>query len=144
MLFRSRATFTAVNNNGGRYKYLSEIGLEFTSSGELKLDETKFNDALTQHPADVQLLIQGAGATAGVFDNIKTRLDGLDGTAGLVKSSRTAIETTLKGYRDRIEAQQLRLSVRRLELQKQFSAADQAISRLNAASSKLSAIGRNF
>lgn len=140
-----RATVIGINNNSGQYKYLSEIGLEFTSTGELKLDEAKFNDAINEHPSDVQALFQGSGGGSGIFDLLKARMDGLDGNAGLIKSSRTSLEATLQTYRDRIEAQELRLSVRRRELEKTYLAADQAISRLNAMTNQLAQIGsRNF
>jgi flagellar hook-associated protein 2 len=136
-----RSTVIGINNNSGQYQYLSEIGLEFTSTGELKLDEAKFNDAVNEHPSDVQALFQGTGGGDGVFDLFKARMDGLDGNAGLIKSSRTSIETTLSTYRDRIEAQELRLAVRRKELEKTYLAADQAISRLNAMTNQLAQIG---
>lgn len=137
-----RATVIGINNNSGQYKYLSAVGLEFTSTGELKLDEAKFNEAINEHRSDVQALFQGSGAD-GVFDLLKARMDGLDGNAGLIKSSRTQLEATLQTYKDRIEAQQLRLSIRRKELEKTYLAADQAISRLNAMTNSLAQIGRN-
>jgi flagellar hook-associated protein 2 len=136
-----RTTIIDINNNSGQYQYLSEIGLEFTQTGELKLDEAKFNDAINENPSDVQALFQGTGGGDGVFDLLKARMDGLDGSAGLIKSSRTSIEATLQTYKDRIEAQELRLSVRRKELEKTFLAADQAISRLNAMTNQLAQIG---
>jgi len=137
-----RSTFLGANANGGKYKYLSEVGLEFTSTGEMKFNESAFNTAIEGSPDDVQSLFQGVGSIAGVFDNMKTRLDSLDGTAGLIKTTRTSIDQTLKTYRDRIESQQLRLNVRKLELQKMYAAADQAISRLNSMQNQLSGIGR--
>jgi flagellar hook-associated protein 2 len=135
-----RSVVLGSNTNGGRYSYLAEVGLEFTTTGELKLNETKYNDAINAYPGDVEQLFQGLGAVDGVFDVMKTRLDALDGTAGLIKTTRTSIEETLKGYRDRIASQQMRLEVRRQELTRMYAAADQAMSKLNSMSSQLSSL----
>jgi flagellar hook-associated protein 2 len=135
-----RSVVLGSNANGGRYSYLSEVGLEFTTTGELKLNESKYNDAINTYPGDVEKLFQGFGAMDGAFDVMKIRLDALDGTAGLIKTTRTSIEETLKGYRDRITSQQMRLEVRRQELTRMYAAADQAMSKLNSMSGQLSSI----
>jgi len=72
---------------------------------------------------------------------MKDRLQDLDGTTGMIKNSRNTITASLRGIADRIAATQLRLDVRKLELQKQFAAADQAISKLNSLSGQLSQLG---
>jgi len=137
-----RSVILGSNANGGRFKYLSEIGVELTSTGELKFDETKFNTAIESYPGDVEKLFQGTATVPGVFDDLKTRLDALDGTAGLIKLTRTTLDNTLKSYRDRIESQQMRLAVRKEELQKMYAAADEAMSKLNAMSSQIAGLGR--
>jgi flagellar capping protein FliD len=115
--------------------------VELTTTGELKLDETKFTAAMDAYPADVEKLFQGTNS-AGVFDDMKTQLDGLDGTAGLIKTTRSAIDNTLKSFRSRIESQQLRLDIRRQELTRMYAAADEAMSKLNAMSSQIAGLGR--
>jgi flagellar hook-associated protein 2 len=136
-----RKTLLDSNVNNGRFHYLAELGIEFTSTGELKFVESKFNDAVDSSLGDVQKLFQGTG---GVFDLLKTRLEKLDPTAGLIKTSRDSIQTTLKNYRDRIDAQQLRLDLRRQELVKMYAAADEAISQLNQMSSSLQSINTRY
>ncbi len=136
-----RSVLLGSNSNGGRYNYLAEVGLELTSSGELKFDETKFDSAMASYPGDVAKLFQGT-ASDGVFNTMKTVLDGLDGTAGLIKSSRTALDNTLKTFQSRIESQQLRLDVRRQELEKMYAAADEAMSRLSAMASQIAGLGQ--
>jgi len=130
------------NANGGRYKYLSEIGLELTSTGELKLDESKFDAAIKSYSADVQKLFQGAGSADGAFDNLIKTLENLDGDTGLIKTARNSIATTLSGYANRIEHQQAMLEIRRQALQKMYAAADQAISQLNQMTSALSNLNK--
>jgi flagellar hook-associated protein 2 len=136
-LYDIKTVLLTRNENGGRYHYLAEIGLELTSTGDLKLDETKLNAAMGSYTGDLQKLFQGSGAVNGALDNLKDALANLDGTAGLIKTSRSNIDTSLKALRTRIEAQQLRLDIRRQELTKQYTAADQAMSRLSAATSSL-------
>ena len=136
-----RSVLLGSNANGGRYHYLSEIGLEVTATGDLKLNESKYNDAIDSYSSDVQKLFQGTSSVGGVFDDLKTRLDNLDGTAGLIKTTRNSLDQTLKSYRDRIASQQMRLAVRRQELQKMYAAADEAISKLNSMSGQLSSLG---
>ncbi len=89
---------------------------------------------------DLQKLFQGDGSVDGVFDDLKSALESIDGTAGLIKTTRTSLDTSIKNVRDQILAQQLRLELRRQELQRMFSAADLAMSRLTNQSSALSSI----
>ena len=137
-----RQVLLGANSNGGRYQYLAEIGLEFQSDGTLKLDESKFDDALNSNPDDVQKLFQGDTGSGGVFGTLTLTLSNLDGTAGLIKTSRDNIQTTLDRYRDRIERQQNLLEIRRQQLAKQYAAADEAMSRLSQMTSSLSNLQR--
>ncbi len=129
------------NSNGGRYHYMSEIGLEFMSTGDLKLDETKLNTAIDSYAADLQKLFQGATGADGALDDLDQALDNLDGTAGLIRTTRDSIDTTIKSFRNRIDAQQLRLEIRRQELIRQYTAADQAMAQLKQMTSSLQNLG---
>ena len=130
------------NSNGGRYHYMAEIGVEVTQTGDLKLDETKLNTAINSYSTDLQKLFQGTSSD-GVLDSLKSTLANLDGTAGLIKNTRSSLDTSLKSIRGRIDSQQLRLSVRREELVKMYSAADQAMSQLKAMGASLQSLGTN-
>jgi len=118
------------NSNGGRYHYMSEVGLEFTSTGDLSLDETKLTTALNSYPDDLQKLLQGTTGVNGVFSTMSSTLSKLDATAGIIKTTRDSIATSLTNYTNRIDEQQLRLEIRRQALIQQYTAADQAISQL--------------
>jgi len=136
-----KSSLLAANSNSGQYKYLAEIGLEFGQNGELKFVESTFDSAVTSSLADVKKLFQGTvGTVDGVFDLMLDNLHDLDSTSGAIKTNRTNIETALKKFRDRIGAQELRLDVRRAELVKMYTAADQAIAQLNQVNSQLNAI----
>ena len=136
-----RDVVIGANNNGGRYKYLSEIGIAVDQTGNLKFDERAYSEAISENPEEVQKLLQGDGAIKGVFATMKDKLQNLDGSLGLIKTTRDSITTSLTTVADRITAAQLRLDMRRRTLEKQFAAADDAISKLNAMTGQLSQLG---
>ena len=129
------------NSNGGRYHYMSEVGLEFTSTGDLSLDETKLTTALNSYPDDLQKLLQGTTGVNGVFSKMSSTLSKLDATAGIIKTTRDSIATSLTNYTNRIDEQQLRLEIRRQALIQQYTAADQAISQLKQMGGSLTNLG---
>lgn len=134
-----RSTLLGSNSNGGRYQYLSEIGIEATTTGDLKFNESDFNSAVTDYAGDVKKLFQGS-TSDGLFETLETRMENLDSTAGLIKVTRDSIDLSLKRQRDRIDSQQDRLDLRKLELQRLYQAADQTMSRLSNVGSSLSSI----
>jgi flagellar hook-associated protein 2 len=139
-----KTVLLTANSNGGRYHYLSEIGLELTSSGELKLDETKLDAAIGSYSGDVQKLFQGATGSDGVFNTLIGTLKNLDGNTGLIKTTRDTIKSTLTKYDDRIEQQQRLLDIRRQALMKMYAAADEAIARLNQMNASISNLQRSL
>jgi len=136
-----RDVLLSPNSNGGRYKYLSDIGIAVDQTGNLKFDEKAYNDAISENPEEVQKLLQGDGAIKGVFGTMKDKLQNLDGSSGLIKTTRDSITSSLSTVASRITAAQLRLDMRRKTLQQQFAAADEAISKLNAMTGQLSQLG---
>ncbi|HYR85259.1 MAG TPA: flagellar filament capping protein FliD [Terriglobia bacterium] len=134
---QTKNALLARNDNGGRYHYLAEIGLEVTATGDLKLDESKLNTAIDSNPADLQALFQGTVSVGGALDSVKDALASVDGTAGLIKSSRKIIDTTLKGLQNRIDDQKSRLTQKRQSLLKLYAATDAAMSSLSSATTTL-------
>jgi len=136
-------TLLGANSNSGAYKYLSQIGLEFTTSGSLSFVETSFDSAMATNPQDVQNLMQGlsggSGAT-GVFNKMTNLLHNDDATSGLIKQSEDGLTTTIKNYQDQLTQDQQRLNARRTQLTQMYAAADQAMTQLNQETSSLSSI----
>ena len=129
-----RTVLLTPNSNGGVYKYLAEAGISLTSTGTLQFDESKFEQAISSNPADLQKLLVGDGTNQGVFQSLQNALTNLDGSAGMIKTTRNGIATLLQGYTNRITDMQARLDQERQTLIKVYTAADQAISQLNAQS----------
>jgi len=136
-------TLLGANSNSGSFKYLSQVGLEFTTSGTLSFSETAFDSAMATNPQDVQNLFQGltggSGAT-GVFNTMTNLLHNDDATSGLIKQSEDSLTTTIKNYQDQLSQDQMRLDARRTQLTQMYAAADQAMTQLNQETSSLSSI----
>jgi flagellar hook-associated protein 2 len=139
-----RSTLLGASPNGGDFTRLAEVGIEFAANGDLKFVESTFNSAMDTRLADLQELFQGVQGVGGVFRDLKTRLQTLDSTAGVIKTARNNLQTVLTKDRDRIEAQELRLALRRQELVKLYAAADEAIAQMNSATNAINSISRGL
>lgn len=117
---------------------LTEIGLEFTLAGTIKLDATKFSDAFTADPTGLQTLLSGA---TGAFAAVGTVLDTYTRTDGLIDAGRERLTTQIRSLDNQLFQAQSRLAVQRQTLQKEYLAAEIAMSRLNSQSSALSGLG---
>jgi flagellar hook-associated protein 2 len=122
------------NSNSGVYKYLAEVGISLTSSGTLQFDESTFDQAVSTNPADLQKLLAGDGTNQGVFQALEGALTNLDGSTGMIKTTRDGIANMLNSYSSKITDMQARLDQERQTLMQVYTAADQAISALNAQS----------
>jgi flagellar hook-associated protein 2 len=122
------------NSNSGVYKYLAEVGISLTSSGTLQFDESTFDQAISTNPADLQKLVAGDGTNQGVFQALQSALTNLDGSTGMIKTTRDGIAHMLSNYSSKITDMQARLDQERQTLIQVYTAADQAISALNAQS----------
>jgi flagellar hook-associated protein 2 len=128
-------------NNGGQHQYLSELGLQFNSDGTLSFNSGTFQAALAANPQDVQTLFLGTNGSNGLFQNFLKALQSDDNTSGLINSTLTADKASDQNYSDEIATQQVRLNMRKDQLTKMYSAADQAMISLRASSQSLSQIG---
>jgi flagellar hook-associated protein 2 len=135
-----RSGIMAGNTNGGKYQYLAEVGLQFTQTGTLSLDQTSLNAAVNS-PQDLQKLFQGASGSNGAFNGLLANLTNDDATAGMIWSTQSSDQTTIKQFTDQIASQQLRLDNRKAQLTKLYAAADQAMTSMRAASQSLSQLG---
>ncbi|HYR42278.1 MAG TPA: flagellar filament capping protein FliD [Terriglobia bacterium] len=129
------------SDNSGQYHYLADIGLQFTRTGTLTFDNSALQTALTSNAGDVQKLFSGSTGNNGLFNNVLAGLQTNDATAGLISTTTTSDKAALKSLSDGIAAQQLRLDMRRNQLTKMYTAADQAMIKLRAASQALSQFG---
>lgn len=143
----------------GYSSYATNVGIELTREGTLKLDETKLTAALAASPnlvydlfskeegsagvGSAKRVVVGAGATAG--DGIAVRISGYvqsliktggdylaAGQDGSLLGAIKGMEKTIDGFDDRIEAYERRLELRERSLRAQFTAMERSVSMLRS------------
>jgi flagellar hook-associated protein 2 len=120
---------------------LAEAGIELTSTGQLKLNESVFDQAIATNAADVTTLFTSA---TGAFTGIESTLDLYAQVDGLIPESKKRLESQIALMDSQIEAMQLRLSIEREGLQKQFAEADAIMSRLKSQAASLTNFSTSF
>lgn len=132
-----RNAITAAHGSGS-VDHLSQIGLEFTLTGTLKLTSSKLDEALAADPDAVIGLVTGA---TGAFGAIATSLDVFTNTGGLLGSGADRINAQIKSLDSQLAKAQDRLDAYRLSMQQEFTAADMAMTRLKSQSGALGNVG---
>jgi flagellar hook-associated protein 2 len=130
--------------DGGDLTRLAEIGVGFDMTGKMILDETLFADRLADSPADVQLLLSGTDGAGGAFGAMTTLIEEYTVSDGLVAETRQRIDEQVRALSRRIDTASAQLELRRLSLQREYIAADLAMTRLKAQSSSLQSVGSSY
>ncbi|MEZ5290605.1 MAG: flagellar filament capping protein FliD [Vicinamibacterales bacterium] len=136
-----RAAFVSDYATGGALTTLSQAGIEFTRTGTLQLNETTFAAATASGTADLEKLFVGAGGVTGVFAGVQPLIDTYTDSDGLLPGAKKQLTDQASRLSDSIASMQERLAIRRAALQKEFIAADQAMSLLKAQSGSLANFG---
>ncbi len=136
------AVSASSTTNGGALSDLTQIGLGRDSSDKLTLDSTALNDKLANAFSDVQALLSGqstsqTGLANSIYDSY-TRLS--DKITGVVQTSINGYQNSIKTLGRSIDQQVALLSTLRDSLNRQFAAADAAISQLNGQGTTLTNI----
>lgn len=139
-----RMTLVGQFSTGGAFTSLSQIGLEFTRTGQLELNETTLTSAIANGTADLEKLFAGVSGTAGAFATLDTQLDRYTQSDGLLPGARKQMTDQASRLSDSIATMQDRLAIRRASLQREFIAADRAMSQLQSQSGSLAKIGSGF
>jgi len=126
---------------GGALTALSQAGIQLTRTGTLELDETQLGEAIAAGTATLATLFTGDDVTPGVFAGLDDLLAGYTQADGLLPGARKQLTEQASRFSDQIAAMQERLALRRAALQREFIAADQAMSMLKSQSSSLAQFG---
>lgn len=129
-----RKTLIAAHGSGA-VTHLSEVGISFERDGIIKVDRSQLSEALTNSPSDVASLF--TDATTGAFTAVDDLVDQYTDADGFLPGARTRISDELSRVAKRIDDMNARLAVRRQALQKQFTAADMAMTQLKSQSASL-------
>jgi flagellar capping protein FliD len=120
---------------------LAEVGVGFTSTGAIQLNQARFDEAIATHGEDVRNLFAGPG---GVFPAVETLLEEYSTSAGLLSGVKDRLNRQISTMDDQIASMQSRLALQRASLQREFTEADAAMSRLKNQSGSLANIGQKF
>ena len=128
--------------NGGALSNLTQIGLGRDSNDNLTLDNTVLNDKLANSFSNVQALLSGKSASQtglanSIYDSY-TRLG--DKITGVVQTAINGYQDSVKNLGRSIDRQLAMLTTLRNSLNRQFAAADAAISQLNGQGTTLTNI----
>lgn len=128
-----RTLFTALETQQatGTYRVASQVGITVTREGRVALDETKLREALVADPAAVNAVVSGLAAAVSQVGLAA----GLPG--GVVKTGQQSADARSKDLQARIEAWDSKLAAVQKRYQRQFTALDTAMARLNSQSSWL-------
>ena len=129
---------------GGTRTRLAELGIGFDMTGKMVLDEAIFEDAVDDSPADVQLLLSGTDGTGGAFGAMRALVEEYTETGGLIGSTRSRIDEQVRGLNRRMDTVSAQLELRRAALQREYMAADLAMTRLKSQSASLSSVGSGY
>lgn len=136
-----RGALTSGYDNPGPLRHLAEIGIELQQNGQLEIDTARFDAAIADGFDDVASLLAGSGGAPGAFAAMGTLLERYTESGGLLSEAKDRVNDRVGRLDNQVAAMQDRLAIRRLALQKEFIAADQAMSMLRSQSSSLSAFG---
>jgi len=126
----------------GTFHRLSEIGIEFSRTGEMTLNKSALTSALQSDAPGVYGVL--GDSQTGVLTSMNQTITEYTRSGGLVPGARTRLTDELSRLGRRIDEMQARLAVRRAALQREFMAADEAMSRLNSQSNSLASFSQNL
>lgn len=129
---------------GGSMKKLAEIGIGFDRTGKMVLDSEVFDNAVATSATDVQTLVSGATGDGGAFGAFATLIEEYTDAGGLVSTLRQRIDDQISGMDRRLDSMEAQLAVRKAALQREYIAADLAMTRLKSQSASLSSVGGGY
>ncbi|MFN0084357.1 MAG: flagellar filament capping protein FliD [Blastocatellia bacterium] len=129
-------------NNGGTFNNLTEIGINRDDAGRLTLDTAALNEKLSSSFSNVRALFSGkAEGQTGLANRIHETAAALsDSVTGSVRAAIDGYQSSIKRIEQNISSQLERLNLLRETLNRQFAAADAAISQLNGQGTSLTTV----
>jgi len=127
------------------FSRLSDIGIDINKDGTLLMkSSTKFNDALSKNPSELQKFFGNSSDTDGTLNGIGTRVKNLtkqilDTTSGAIVNSTNGLNSTIKRNKDKIDDINEHATKVETRLRAQYTALDTSMSKLSGLSSYVSA-----
>jgi flagellar hook-associated protein 2 len=129
---------------GGQYgtadiSYLSQMGVEFTRSGTLQFNTTRFKAAIADGTAPLDRLLNGTGNDDGAFGAVKTLMTQYTQSSGMIDQAEERLNKTISLLDRQMADMQRRLDVQRAAMAREYAAADLAMTQLKNQSGALAA-----
>jgi flagellar hook-associated protein 2 len=131
-------------NTGSSLSTLSEAGIEFERTGRMKFNAAKFKDAVSGGFTEITKLFAGSGSSQGAFGALTDAIDQYTKAGGLIANAQTTLTSQVSRMTDQLALMQDRLARRRIQLQQEFTAADQLMSQLKTQSGSLSSFSSSL
>lgn len=128
-------------HGSGAFTRLSEVGVEFTSTGTLKVNQALFDESVASDGAAVRELFAGP---AGVFPALQAAVESYTSVSGFIPATKDRLTDQAKAMDTQILNLQNRLALQRDALMRQFVEADQIMSRLRNQSGSLAGFGSSL
>jgi flagellar hook-associated protein 2 len=141
---RDELRSTLIEQYDGVLERVGAAGIGFDQTGKMKLDKTQFKKVLSESPDNVKELFSGADGTGGIFNEVKTLLDGYTQAGGFIADVRQRNSEHVSRLGQRITNLEGLLALRRATLQREFIAADRAMSQLTAQGGSLNSLGGQY
>ncbi|MGE3507435.1 MAG: flagellar filament capping protein FliD [Vicinamibacterales bacterium] len=138
-----RTSLLQNQTTGGVFTNLSQVGLEFTRTGQLQFNEAAFNAAMASDPDAVRSLLAGTGGSSA-FERVATTLDGYTRSSGLLSGVREQLTASISRLGTQIDAMSERLLQQRATLQREFVEAEAAMTRLKNQSGNLGSLSTSL
>jgi len=129
-----RSVSSPVSGATEPFTMLASVGVAFGTDGKLALDATKFQAAMAANSTAVSALF---GSTNGVAKQLDGFLTSQLSSAGGIATRSASIDTARKDLNQRADALEVRMAAVQARYQKQFSALDSLLSRMQSTSSYL-------
>ena len=123
--------------NGGAFKLLSEIGISTgeadssnlsANTSELKFDEDKFNEALTNNPDSVKAILADEN---GILNQIENAVEmTLKASSGFFDVKQTSLDSDIRAMEEKIKKQNNYITSYKSQLEAKFSNMELMISKM--------------
>jgi flagellar hook-associated protein 2 len=116
---------------GGDIARLSQLGIEFTRNGTLKLTEDKFNATMASNPDGVRKFFAGDGFATGFVPTLKREISTLTNSAfGQVAMRKKSLQDNIRRIDDNIANKEKNLGKREEALRNKFAKLEETMSKL--------------
>ena len=123
--------------SSNKYDSLASIGITTSSTGQLSVTSSKLEEALAANLTGVGLVFT---ADDGIADTLVNALKPYVDLDGILANREDGINRSVKAIDKRVESMELRLEKYRLQLVRQFSKMETALSTINQQQSSLAGI----